>query len=199
MKRSNKSVRILFLLFFTSPAAFAENTLSYQVDILYQVINVEATQQGLKKYLEETGFGFFYYRDNQKMNLKIQPDKIAVFLEQLKKHGLIVKQDLKTENYREKIMELEVTVKTQEEGLRQTLVLIDRAGFVDAVSIEESLEEMIEEIENARGQLRYIRERIKYAYIALDFKTYAAAVKSAGAAPFAWVNRLRLDNLFGSY
>lgn len=199
MKKSNKFLGIIILAFLMGSSAFAENTLSYQVDILYQVINVEATQQSIKKYLEETGAGFFYYRDNQKMNVKILPDKIQSFLEQLGKHGLIVKQDLKTENYREKILELEVTVKTQEEGLRQTLALIDRAGFVDAVSIEESLQEMIEEIENARGQLRFIRERIKYAYIALDFKTYAARVKSAGASPFPWINNLRLDNLFGSY
>lgn len=203
-----KMKKLLFFLLCLVPFSFlnaeknSENQpnkkqsfLSYTANIEIQVIAPEKTQDEINDYLKKEG-GYFINRSNYTMQAKLSPNKLLPFIQFLKGKGLVTSQAIENFNYQEKYQQYQVTIKTQEETLNNILKIFDQAGLYEALSIEQKLQQIMNEIEYAKGQVRYIEERTLYAYITLSFKSYAAQIKTDTRSPFPWINGLSLEKLF---
>ena len=169
--------------------------LSYTAKVEIQVISPEKTQDEISDYLKKEG-GYFISRSNYHMQAKIAPEKLLLFIQYLKEKGLIISQAIENFNYQEQYQQYQVTIKTQEETLNNILKIFDQAGLYEALSIEQKLQQIMDEIEYAKGQVRYIEERTTYAYITLAFKSYATQIRTDTRSPFPWINGLSLEKLF---
>ncbi|HCL55984.1 MAG TPA: hypothetical protein DHW82_03125 [Spirochaetia bacterium] len=172
-----------------------DDFLSYYANIEIQVINPEETQEQIIHFLKEKG-GYFISRQNFYLQVKQSPELLMDFMNFLKQKGLIVNQEIGNTNFRENYEQYQVTLKTQSETLDSILKLFDQAGLYEALDIEKKIQQIIKEIEYAKGQIRYIEERVKYAYINISFKSYTSLVKTSIDSPFDWINHLKLENLF---
>jgi len=172
-----------------------DDFLSYYANIEIQVINPEETQEEIIHFLKEKG-GYFISRQNFFLQVKQSPELLMDFMNFLKQKGLIVNQEIGNTNFRESYEQYQVTLKTQSETLDSILKLFDQAGLYEALDIEKKIQQIIREIEYAKGQIRYIEERVKYAYINISFKSYTSLVKTSIDSPFNWINHLKLENLF---
>ena len=172
-----------------------DDFLSYYANIEIQVINPEETQEQIIHFLKEKG-GYFISRQNFYLQVKQSPELLMDFMNFLKQKGLIVNQEIGNTNFRENYEQYQVTLKTQSETLDSILNLFDQAGLYEALDIEKKIQQIIKEIEYAKGQIRYIEERVKYAYINISFKSYTSLVKTSIDSPFDWINHLKLENLF---
>lgn len=194
--------KILFFLFFFVPLLYAQNTmpknqfLSTSAFIVYQVIHIDKSQNEIIEFIRKEG-GYFTLRENNLLRIKINPEKISSLIEFLKAKGIVLQQDIKTQNYQERINQLKVIIKTQEESLANIYQLYSMAGLDQVLDIEIKIREMLEELENARGELRFIQERIRFCYVEISFKSHSVLSSSKKEeSPFEWINKLGLQNLF---
>lgn len=199
----------LFILFSINQAKITAKDnnkfLGYTAKINLQVINVEKVQEEIIQFLEKNDLGFFTNRDNNFIQVKLlqkeNNDKILrnVFIGFIKERGMLISDEIDSKNYQQLIGDLDVSVKTYEESLTRILQIFDKAGLYETLDAEKRIQDLILQVENAKGQLRFIREHIKYAYVDITFKTYTSMVKTSVQSPFEWINSLRLENLFREY
>lgn len=191
--------KLIFLLIILPILLFCKEKkvhfLSYNARIEIQAINPEKVQDEIDEYLKKND-GYFISRSNYQMQLKIKPEKLLVFINFLKSKGLITQQEISNFNYQDRFNQYQVTIKTQEETLENILKIFDQAGLYEALAIEQKIQQIMNEIETAKGQVRYIEEHVQYAYVEILFKTYAALIKTESQSPFAWINELGLEKLF---
>lgn len=185
----------LILIFLSAYAKEEATFLSYQGQIEVQAINNEKLQEEIIVFLQNQG-GYFTYRDSMSLKVKINPQNILPFIDFLKEKGMIISQNLSNYNYQQEYQRLQVTIKTQEETLETILKLFDKAGLYETLDIERKIRAMILEIERAKGRVRFIEERVKYAYLTLLFKSYQAQITPAHQCPFLWIEQLDFYKLF---
>ncbi len=185
----------LTLIFLSAYAKEEATFLSYQGQIEVQAINNEKLQEEIIAFLQKQG-GYFTYRDSMSLQVKINPQNILPFIDFLKEKGMIISQNLSNFNYQQEYQRLQVTIKTQEETLETILKLFDQAGLYETLDIEQKIRGMIMEVERAKGRVRFIEERVKYAYLTLLFKSYQAQSTPAQECPFLWIKALDFYKLF---
>jgi hypothetical protein len=199
MKKLNLILIMTGIFIILTPLFSQQENLGKTAKVNLQVINTEKAQKDIIRYLEKSG-GFFTNRSNEYMQVKVPPEKLRDFLNYLKDLGMVVSESLNTVNYTDRINNLQVTIRTQNESLRNIMRILQSAGLRDTLDIERKVLQMIVELEKAKGNLNYIREHIRYAYVDIYFKTYASVQKRENArSPFGWINRLKLENVLGRY
>jgi hypothetical protein len=199
-----KKILAILMLFLTLEVYAQKNNnsfLSYTAKINLQVINVEKTQDEIIQFINKNNLGYFTNRDNFFIQVKINPEVLnnRSFISFLKEKGLIITEEITSYNYREDINTHEITIKTQEDALVKIFQIFDKAALYMALEFEKKIQESISAIENAKGQLRYIQEHIKYAYVDITFKSYTTLIKKSVDSPFDWINQLKIENLFKDF
>jgi hypothetical protein len=159
---------------------------------------VEKSQDEIIRYLENNK-GYFTRRDSGFLQAKIVPATLLEFMDFLKKQGVMVSQEIQSNNYQQQLQELEITIKTEDESLSSILGLFEQAGLYQALSIERKIQGMIRKIESAKGRYRYLMEHIRYAYVDITFKSFSGGVQKELNSPFQWINELNIENLFNHH
>ena len=113
--------------------------------------------------------------------------------------GKVLSRQIEALDVGERYRDLGLRLKTLE-AMRQRLEeLLARAGNVkEALEVEQQLERVLGEIEQLKGQLRSLDDRIAYSTLTLSFTPTPQPALDQGAVfrlPFPWLDELGIHSL----
>ncbi len=161
---------------------------------IYQVDEVQASAVALA---ESTG-GWVSERSRYTVVLRVPAERFREVLDDLRLLGDVLALDWDASDVTEAYTDLEIRLRNALEVRERLAGLLERAETVEeALAIERELERVTLDIEQMRGQLRMLADRIAYSTITVTFQELRGSdVPSEDyRLPFPWLNELGLERL----
>jgi len=163
-----------------------------------KVINPTEVRGELEKKAAELG-GFPMLVTDELLTLKIPPEKLSEMLQFAADNGLVIEKTLERQDLTEQIAQLEGRLKSKLEILVRLRGFFDDSNVSATLRIEQTMTDLVAEIEEVKGQLRVARERARYAVIDIAFQFKKRDRIIYVHSPFDWLNSVKLDRFLEEF
>jgi hypothetical protein len=172
--------------------------LVYSASFLLSVYEVDKTQASLQQTIKALG-GFVSSQTDTHLTLRVPSPKFEAALRAVETAGKVRARNLEALDVGDQYRDVELRLHTAE-LLRQRLeVMLAQADKVpDALKVQAELERIVREIEQLKGQLRMLNDRIAYSTLVIEFRPEARPDlddSDVFKLPFPWLEELGLHHL----
>lgn len=144
--------------------------------------------------------GYFSTVTQEAVTLKVPAAKSRELIDFIKANWKPVQESYRTEDMAPSLDQLRARLKAKQELYDRFEKMLATADATDIIEVEAAASNLIGEIELLKGRLRAAQHRIDFASVAVNFKLLQRErPQDDGRSPFAWLNGLGLDNLFGGF
>jgi len=173
------------------------NLLVYQAEIHLAVFQVQETQEAIVTAARDLG-GYLSSQSDTHVTIRVPADKFRDALERIEGSGDVLHRTIEAIEVTEEFRDVSIRLRNAETMRDRLEVLLRQASSTeDALAIEREIQRLTETIEQARGRLRYLQDRISFSTITVRFQ--ARNLEHLGAdlfqLPFEWLQSLGLSNL----
>ncbi len=118
------------------------------------------------------------------------------FLEFAEKQGTVIQREYKTDHKGFDLLRTEAMLKSREEIRLQYLEVLKKANAKTILAVEKEIADLIKGIETLKGEIRYMKHRLRFAEIEIsfDFRERSAPAPD-GKSSFPWLNTMNLPDL----
>lgn len=179
------------------PPAHDGPLLIYNARVTLAIYQVEEVQASAVALAESAG-GWVSERSRYTVVLRVPAERFRDVLDELRRLGDVLALDWDASDVTEAYTDLEIRLRNALEVRERLAGLLERAETVEeALAIERELERVTLDIEQMRGQLRMLADRIAYSTITVNFQELRGGdVPSEDyRLPFPWLNELGLERL----
>lgn len=179
------------------PPAHDGPLLIYNARVTLAIYQVEQVQASAVALAESAG-GWVSERSRYAVVLRVPAERFRDVLDELRLLGDVLALDWNASDVTEAYTDLEIRLRNALEVRERLAGLLERAETVEeALAIERELERVTLDIEQMRGQLRMLADRIAYSTITVNFQELRGGdVPSEDyRLPFPWLNELGLERL----
>jgi hypothetical protein len=163
-----------------------------------KVINPTEVRNKLEEKAAELG-GFPVLITDDFLTLKVPPDKLSDMLQLAADEGLVIEKTLERQDLTESIAQLEGRLKSKLEILRRLRGFFDDSNVSATLRIEQTMTDLVAEIEDVKGQLRVARERARFAVVDISFQFKKRDRIIYVHSPFDWLNTVNLDRFLEDF
>jgi hypothetical protein len=163
-----------------------------------KVINPTEARVELEKKAAELG-GFPLLITDELLTLKVPPDKLSEILQFATEQGLVIEKTLERQDLTEQIAQLEGRLKSKLEILKRLRGFFDDSNVSATLRIEQTMTDLVAEIEEVKGQLRVARERARFAVVDIAFQFKKRDRIIYVHSPFDWLNSVKLDRFLEDF
>jgi hypothetical protein len=163
-----------------------------------KVINPTAARVELERKAAEIG-GFPMLITDELLTLKVPPGKLSEILQFAAEQGLVIEKTLERQDLTEQIAQLEGRLKSKLEILKRLRGFFDDSNVSATLRIEQTMTDLVAEIEEVKGQLRVARERAKFAVVDIAFQFKKRDRIIYVHSPFDWLNSVKLDRFLEEF
>ena len=105
------------------------------------------------------------------------------------------------ENIGLKMVNTRVSLQTKEKLLKDLFKVLDESGFKHTVEIEKEISKVIIEIEELKGRLRYLKDRMEMAEVTLylNERIERETGQRIFTSEWPWIRSLGIDNMIHSF
>lgn len=157
-----------------------------------KVVNPDDARMLLKKEAEALG-GFLIFFNRNSVSLKVPPSTLTAFTEKVGKMGTVLVRTMKREDLTLRIAELEGKLKSKREVFERTRKFLDSSDVSAALEVEQSMTDLLMEIEELQGTLRVLRDKVAFAVVEVSFEFRDRDKIVYVRSPFKWLNTVALD------
>jgi hypothetical protein len=144
----------------------------------------------------EAAGGWFQSLGKDHVSLRIPVDHSRDFLEAQRRHGDLLDRRYSAQDLGAQMRDLEGLIAARRDVLLKYLSVLDTASPKAVVSVEREVTRVVQQIEQAEGQLRVLRDRADYARIDLHFRfRERRAPRRDGSSSFAWLNTMNVGDM----
>jgi len=163
-----------------------------------KVINPTEARVELEKKAAEIG-GFPLLITDELLTLKVPPERLSEILEFAAEQGLVIEKTLERQDLTEQIAQLEGRLKSKLEILKRLRSFFDDSNVSATLRIEQTMTDLVTEIEQVKGQLRVARERARFAVVDIAFQFKKRDRIIYVHSPFEWLNTVTLDRFLEEF
>jgi len=171
--------------------------LVYTAQITLAIYQVTDVQERTVAWVEGLG-GYVSYRDAWSMTLRVPAGEFHSTLDELAGYGDVLAMQWQAEEVSDQFRDLDIRLRNALDMRDRLAALLEQAETVaDALAIEEQLQRLTLEIEQLRGQLRSLGDRIAFSTITVSF----SAINTANVPtnefrlPFQWLSATGIEYL----
>jgi hypothetical protein len=157
-----------------------------------KVTNPDDVRMQLKKEAEALG-GFLMFFNKSSISLKIPPSALTALTEKVGKMGFVLIRTMNREDLTLRIAELEGMLKSKREVFERTRKFLDNSDVSAALEVEQSMTDLLIEIEELQGTLRVLRDKVAFAVVDVSFEFRDRDKIVYVRSPFEWLNTVDLD------
>jgi hypothetical protein len=172
--------------------------LIYQAELRLGVFEVEATQRAVITIAKELG-GYLAYQDDARVTIRVPARRFQDALEKVEQVGDVNHRNVQAIDVSEEFRDTTLRLRNAEVVRERLEAILARAEKVeDALAVQRELARVTEEIEQFKGKLRYLQDRIAFSTVTVIFEpkpTEQMSVPQVYALPFPWLDRLGLPTL----
>ena len=166
--------------------------------MLLKVINPVDARTVLSEEAAKIG-GFPILVTDSEIYLKVPPRKMSAMLEVAAKEGLVVEKSLDRKDLTQEIAQLEGQLKSKRKILAKLRGFFDDSNVQATLRIEQTMTDLVTEIERVKGQLRVARDRAQWAVIEIYFEFRQRDRIIYVNSPFEWLNTVNLDHFLEEF
>jgi hypothetical protein len=179
-------------------ASEAGPVLVYTASFLLSVYEVDKAQTALKTAAQALG-GFVSVQNDQQITLRVPADKFEAALSAVENNGKVRARNVQALDVGEQYRDLNIRLATAEAVRARLELMLSRAEKVDdALRVEKELERVVSEIEQLKGQLRSLTDRIAFSTLIVEFRPEVRPDiddSDAFRLPYPWLDQLGLHHL----
>jgi hypothetical protein len=171
--------------------------LVYTAGITLAIFEVEETQEAILQHVVELG-GYASHRDTYSITLRVPAETFQHVLEFIESAGDVLAMSWEAEEVSEQYRDLDIRLRNALDMRERLVALLERAETVpDVLAIEEQLRRLTLEIEQYRGQLRSLMDRVSFSTITIRFQQLqqSSVPTNEYLLPFGWLNTVGLEYL----
>jgi hypothetical protein len=179
------------------PVDSVASSLPVQVtaSVVLKVGRADAAIEALRVEAERLG-GWMASRDDQSIHCRVPVEKTEAFLAFVARQGLVADRSSSRSELGSELANLEAQVKARREMLARYEALLASASADAVVLVERSAVSLVEQIEEAEGRIRFLRDRAAFSEVHVRFQfRNRAAPNQLAPSSFVWLNSVNLDDL----
>ena len=189
----------LWMLCISAISWSAENQSAMSGSMVLRVDDREAT---LKEVLDETENkgGWFATLTAESVDLRIPAAEAKAFMEGLRAKGDLVSRGYSSQDHSPELADLASRLRAREAVLARYMEVLTTARSKAVVSVEREISRVITEIEQIKGRIRVLEDKVAYArvWVGFEFKERRAPSRD-GSSSFAWLNSMNVSDLLESF
>jgi hypothetical protein len=159
--------------------------------LMLKVVSPDDARAVLEKKAAELG-GFPTLVEDAALALKVPPDKLSEAIAFISSQGLVIEKTLERADLTQEIARLEGQLASKRETLSRLRGFFDDSNAEATLRIEQTMTDIVAEIEQVKGQLRVAEERSKWAVIEISFQFRERDRIIYVSSPFDWLNSVGL-------
>lgn len=172
--------------------------LIYRAELTLAVHEVESTQRAVIAVGRELG-GYLAYQDDTRVTIRVPARRFEDAVDRLERVGDVVHRNVQAIDVTEEFRDLTLRLRNAEVVRDRLEALLARAEKVeDALKVQAELARVTELIEQLKGRLRYLQDRIAYSTITVIFQPRPVdriGEPDVYRLPFRWLDELGLPAL----
>lgn len=192
--------KLLILLILTLFAVIANSSdkdlQSYEFNYYISVKYPEEFSKSLRELTNQSG-GFVKYMDKDRMALRIPIQNVNVLVQKIKKESFVQDLEIITKNVNQELINLNVKLNIKEKMYQKISKIIESSSVRQTIDIEKELNRYVIEIENLKGQIRFINNNLNNALIHVYFNQNVN-IKQGDERYYShqsWINQLGIREL----
>lgn len=160
--------------------------------VVLKVINPAQARAALVEAAKAAG-GFHTVVTDDGVTLKIPPGALGGFLRSMGDRGLVIEKSLTRNDLTEMIADLEGRLRSKQEILARLRGFFDQSNLEATLDIERTMNGLVAEVEQIKGELRVRREQARWAVVEVAFQYHKREQVIYVHSPFDWLNTVDLD------
>jgi hypothetical protein len=172
--------------------------LIYTATIHLSVFEVEATQRTVVALAQELG-GFLAQQNDQQVVIRVPAGKFRDALARIEDAGDVLHRNVQALDVSEEFRDVQIRLRNAEVVRDRLAALMAQARTVEeALNVQRELERITGVIEQLKGRLQFLGDRIAYSTITVFFQPAATATTDQPDVfrlPFPWLDELSLRSL----
>ena len=163
------------------------------------VANKDSSEKALEAYAVKTG-GWLLKREMDFISLRIPLESVDLFLAFADSQGLVADRSYVRDDNTQEYLRLVAKIQAKQSLLGQYLAVLDSSGMRGIYAVARGVADLQQGLEEARGRLRGLEERMAYAEITLYFRFHDRRQPlSTGYSDFQWLNAISLPMLLEDF
>ncbi len=169
--------------------------LVYTADLALAVHQVSEKQEMVEAIAREAG-GHLDQRTGDQIRIRVPAENFDRALAQVLDLGDVLSRDVSVQDVTEEFHDLSLRIRTLEAMYARIQQLLERAEDVEqALAVEQHMQRITMELEQLRGRLRFLSNRLAFSTITVRFQERGSVTEPTFALPFRWLRALGLQNL----
>jgi hypothetical protein len=172
--------------------------LIYSASFVVAVYEVEKTQATLKERTKELG-GFVSTQTDNQLTLRVPAERFEQALLAVEGAGKVRSRNVQASDVGDEYRDITLRLHTAELLRERLETMLAKAEKVsDALEVQAQIERIVREIEQLKGQLRGLNDRIAFSTITIMFQPEARPDlddSDVFKLPYPWLDELGLHNL----
>jgi hypothetical protein len=181
-----------------TPPKEADRSTALVSHVLLKVVNPDDARAELLKKIGEMG-GFPILVEDAALIVKVPPERLTEALALVAGKGLVIEKTLERSDLTQEIARLEGQLDSKRETLSRLRGFFDDSNAEATLRIEETMTEIVAEIEQVKGQLRVADERSKWAVVDISFEFRERDRIVYVSSPFEWLNTVGLSRFIEEF
>lgn len=178
--------------------ASAPRVMVYQAQVRLVVLNVSDAQRDIRTKAQALG-GYLLQLDGDQITVRVPAAQLNAALEHLETLGEVTDRQLVGEDVTDQLRDLNIRLANATKARDRLLELVAKAQKVeDVLKIEQELTRLTEQIEQIKGTLAAVGERVRFATIRVEINSPIPQRQMAISIPFPWVLDLAGDMIAGT-
>jgi hypothetical protein len=159
----------------------------------------EATADAVVEKAEALG-GWFSARTKTQVTLRVPVERHEELLLFVADQGLVADRTYAANDVSAELEDAKARLRAREGVLGQYEAVLATAGPKSIVAVERQIVQVVQEIEQLKGRIRYLEHQADFATVVVSF-TFRdrAAPARDGSSSFAWLNTLNLQDVVADF
>ncbi len=192
MNKKMSFLTVVILLLGARPLTLSGNEVGVIVEVGAELrtLTLERSQKELLDYIEKSGGWFVQlnrYYLTAYLPAKVTTEEIAATLREC---GYLISFNTSHENPAERVNDLQLIIESKSRHLNEVRKLLQGANLRATLDIEMELANISRDIENAKGELAFLRQRSSLKKLTVRFTSEVSGEDGPSYSGFSWLNEI---------
>ncbi len=190
---------IALCIFYALPVLAGEDAFTQEYFYDMYAAEREKAVARLRSFAAENG-GYVKFYSNTKVVLRMPVAGVQRIRDVILDTGYIGDERIQRTDVGETLLDLRTRLKTKETLLASLYKIFDDAQVQQTLEVEKELGKVVMEIENIKGRIAYLEDRISLAELTISINIRPGAKKAAVLmrSRWEWINSLGIEGLMFS-
>jgi hypothetical protein len=199
MKKTAILILLMCAMAFAGNDSIPSSVFQIRASRVIKVGDKEATARLLIASAKKMG-GWLLRQEPEQITLRIPEDAVNTFLDNADSQGIVADRSFTRDDYTTEYIQLIARVQAKQSLLRNYLAILDSSGSQGIYPVAHSIADLQQSIEEAKGRIRGLQERMQFAEIVVYFRFHERrAPLASGRSDFGWINRIDLPSLLEDF